>query len=308
MRLISLEPFLTELVASVGLAQQLVAVSRQCDYPPEVKECYVVTRPRARGGGEILDAIGSEEVLWDTMRDLFPDVVLTRPISKSLTTADERKQQRLKLETAVRNELKKEVTLLCYAPRTLGEVYEVYESLAADLGVPEQGKRIHNRVQAQLSAWVEGFYQRMKNKRVSVFSGVSPLRLAGLWIPDLVRFAGGIYQGNSDGVGSQDIGWGEVREFRPDVIVVAPEGVRLPQVLKTFKTLEQLPGWEDVPAVKRGEVYFCDGLHHFYRPSGRIMDTAAVLFSAMAGLESGYITPRDSFYKLRWAELQRHRL
>jgi iron complex transport system substrate-binding protein len=109
------------------------------------------------------------------------------------------------------------------------------------------------------------------------------------------------------GQAGREVTWDEIVAFKPDVIIVAPRGFDVNASARLFKRFEKLPGWEDVSAVKRGEVVFAPGLGLFDRPGPRIRDAMAILISAIAGLDSGYITPRDSFYRLRWIELQRHR-
>ncbi len=96
--------------------------------------------------------------------------------------------------------------------------------------------------------------------------------------------------------------------FHPDVIIVAPRGMELKASLASFKELSKLKGWEELPAVVRGEVIFTDGIKHFYNPTDGLVDSMAVLLSGIAGFESGYIAERDTFYRLRWLELHRHRL
>ena len=154
--------------------------------------------------------------------------------------------------------------------------------------------------------WSDSFYPRMKNKRVTVLSSVAPLRLAGKWVPDLVKSASGTSQHFVAGDGEKETSWSEIAAFRPDVIIVAPDGYSLEESVKTLKYLERAKEWEGLPAVKRGEVVFCDGLG-LYRPGPKLLSGAAVLISAIAGLESGYITKRDEFFRLRWVELHRHR-
>jgi iron complex transport system substrate-binding protein len=90
------------------------------------------------------------------------------------------------------------------------------------------------------------------------------------------------------------------------VIVVAPVGFNLSESVKTFSKVVTLPEWESLPAVKRGEVIFAAG-DALYRPGPRLVKGAAVLISAIAGLDSGYITERDEYFKLRYLELHRHR-
>jgi iron complex transport system substrate-binding protein len=135
---------------------------------------------------------------------------------------------------------------------------------------------------------------------------VNPLRVAGRWIPDIVKTASAQPQFLAVNEMDKATTWREVEAFRPDVIVIAPEGFSLEESVKTLPILERVGEWSGLPAVKRGEVIFCEGVG-LYRPGPKLLKGAAVLFSAIAGLESGYITARDEFFRLRFVELHRHR-
>ena len=110
------------------------------------------------------------------------------------------------------------------------------------------------------------------------------------------------------GEDERKLDWNELSRFRPDVIVVAPRNLDLKECLKRFRFFDSFPEWEKLPAVKRGEVFFADGSRYFNTPGPLMLESMGVLISAIAGFESGYITERDIFYRLRWLELHRHRL
>jgi iron complex transport system substrate-binding protein len=185
-------------------------------------------------------------------------------------------------------------------------MYEAFEEIGVLVGKAREGRELANRIKAQLMVWGDSFYDRMKNKRVTVLSSVSPLRVAGRWVPDIIKTASAQPQMLAVNELDAPTTWAEVATFRPDVLVVAPEGASLQESVKTLPTLERVAQWSDLPAVKRGEVIFCEGTG-LYRPGPKILTGAAVLFSAIAGLESGYITKRDEFFRLRFVELHRHR-
>jgi iron complex transport system substrate-binding protein len=183
----------------------------------------------------------------------------------------------------------------------------VYHIVGKALGCPEKGREVAQRMRAQFMDWGDNFYDRMKNKRVTVLSGVTPLMLAGRWIPDLIDLASCISQQPNPGSPDSEITWQQVIQFRPDVLLVAPRKLSQDEALGTFKILERLPDFELVPAVKRGEVFFFPGEQLLYRPGPKLLEGMAILISAIAGIDSGYITPRDSFQRLRFLEMQRHR-
>jgi ABC-type Fe3+-hydroxamate transport system substrate-binding protein len=162
------------------------------------------------------------------------------------------------------------------------------------------------RYRAQIMTWCDNFHDRMRNKKVTVISSISPLRLAGTWIPDLIKLSGAHSQHVPDGAEDSDTTWNEISAYRPDVLVLAPRGYALAETVKTLPMLTRVPTWEEIPAVKRGEVVFSDGFG-MYEPGSRFLEGVSVLLSAVAGFEAGYISPRDLFFRLRYVELHRHK-
>ena len=188
------------------------------------------------------------------------------------------------------------------------QIYQTLQDVAKLLGNRAEGITLVNKLKAQFLSWGDSFYDRMKNKRVTFLSSVEPLMLAGDWIPDLVSLTSSTAQNFASGGEDVPVEWSDIQDFRPDVIIVAPRGVPVEDARKSFLMLEKLPNWEEIPAVKRGDVIFTGGQRNFYTPTSALFPSQGILVSAVAGLESGYITERDSFFKLRWLEMQRHRL
>jgi iron complex transport system substrate-binding protein len=302
MRIVSLEPFLTELICYLGRESELVGISHRCDAPESV-----LSLPRVTAEDETLPrslaALSRYPVRIDDIIALSPDLVLTSVVSESDTVA----ATVLSLTEGLRALCGNNVRVLSYAPRSLDGVFEMFERSGKDLGVAGVGHELAQRSKAQMMDWADSFYERIKNKRVAFLESVDPLQLGGYWIPDMIRFASAISMELPRGESGTLIKWDDIVAFNPDVIVVAPRGFDLLGSARLFKVFEKYRGWESIAAVKRGEVIFAPGKGLFDRPGPRIREAMAVLISAIAGLESGYITPRDSFYRLRWLELQRHR-
>ncbi|NDC39461.1 MAG: hypothetical protein EBZ48_15720, partial [Proteobacteria bacterium] len=200
------------------------------------------------------------------------------------------------------------VILVALRPTRLEQIYAMLETVGAAVGRAGAAHERAQRLKAQLMDWADNFYDRTRNKKITFLSGLKPFLLGGLWIPDMIALCSAISQERTPGLPHREVTWDEIVAFHPDVIVVAPEGVDLKGSMASFKELCTLPHWEELPAVKRSEVIFTDGIGHFFNPAVGIMDSMAVLVSAIAGFESGYITARDTFYRLRWLELHRHRL
>jgi iron complex transport system substrate-binding protein len=189
---------------------------------------------------------------------------------------------------------------------SLEQMHSVVEEIGSLTGDAPEARKFANKTKAQLMAWADSFFERCKGKKVVVLSSVNPVVVAERWIPDLVKLLGARTIEREPEKQVQPLTWEEVVAGRPDVIVVAPEGRPLMESVKTLKVVQDLPGWEETPAVKRGEVIFCSGVE-LYRPGPKFLRGAAILVSAVAGLDSGYITERDEYFKIRYLELHRHK-
>lgn len=303
MRIVSLEPFLTEALCFLGLEPALVGISHRCDFPETIMTLPRVTSTRGGSDGSLRASLSSDLVDVSAVQALKPDVIVTR-----LPVADPEGTELRKVRELLSAALGPDVKLYSYDPRTLDQVFEMFERLGKELKAPAKGHDLSQRLKAQIMDWGDSFYERMKNKKVTFLARVDPFVLAGYWIPDMIHLASAMSQVRVGGEDSVVVSWSDIVAFRPDVIVVAPQELNLQASLKLFFKLEKLPDWESIPAVKRGEVIFTDGSAHFYRPGPRLRESMSILVSAIAGLESGYISPRDSFHRLRWLEMQRHKI
>lgn len=318
MRIVSLDPALTELVRHLGAGADLTGVTARCAVDPKAAvQPLILTDIAAAVGGDVLlqEHLSPEPIDFEALRSAAPQVVLAR-VSESVVLPDEPKGISRsaavpleELQSRLCRWLGDEaVKLIAVRPTRLEQIYGLIEMVGAAIARSGAAHERAQRLKAQLMDWADNFYERTKNKRVTFLSGIAPFRLGGLWIPDMISLCSAVSQMRTPGLPHQATTWEDVVAFNPDVIVVAPEGMDLKTSMASFKELSKLPHWEDLPAVKRSEVIFTDGLEHFYNPAVGIMDSMAVLISAIAGFESGYITNRDTFYRLRWLELHRHRL
>lgn len=211
------------------------------------------------------------------------------------------------VQSTLQSKLGYEVRVFYPAMYNFESLLNVYEEVGVALGSAAEGRNISQRIKAQFMDWADNFYPRTKNKKVTFLSSITPLKLAGFWIPDLIKQVSCTPQ-NQPGESDKSTTWEDIYAFRPDVIVVAPKNFSLEESCKLLLQLEKQPLWEKIPAVLRGEVSFIDGKEHFYHPSLKIIESMGILLSAIAGFDSGYITPRESFFRLRWLELNRHKL
>jgi iron complex transport system substrate-binding protein len=299
MRVAALTPFLSELTRSLVGEGSLIATVEQLHISAEYSTKLVSKNKDTKANSKkIFDGLSTYPIDLEALIQSQPDVILTTlPEPETLPL--------------LREELYalfgRQIFIHHHDPVRLEDIFQMFETLGKQLKVPDKGRTVSSKAKAQLMDWSNSFYDRMKNKKVTLISSIEPLSLYARWVPDMIKLASGIPQIVSGLKEDPNVSWAEIIKFNPDVIIFAPRKLEFADTLKIFPKLEKIEGWDKIYAVKRGDVFFADGQKFFQQPTTKIIQSMAVLVSCMAGFESGYITERDSMYRLRYLELHRHK-
>lgn len=305
MQIVSLNPAFTDILCALDDGSKLRGVTHLC--APSGKECNPTVVTSAKKGAApnpevetLLVGLSSVPIDWISLDRVRPSCIVTTVVADKPDEFTAWAQEYLTRVWA------HPVRIFSLEIVTLEGLFDAYATLGAILGHGALGRDRAQRMKSQLLDWGRNLYERLRNKKVVVVSGVSPLQVAGCWIPDIVKLVSGrAFMPDLRKI-SAPARWDDVVAYAPDVVLVAPYGKSVEESVRTLRTLEDLPGWDSLPAVKRGEVVFSDGVR-LYRTGPALLEGAGVLVSAIAGLDSGYITKRDEFYRLRFVELHRHR-
>ncbi|WP_405765115.1 cobalamin-binding protein [Streptomyces sp. NBC_01538] len=292
MRIVSLLPAATDIVAELGLSQQLVGRTHECDWPPrEVASVPVVTgadldqdRLTSR---EISDAVGgsahsgSSLYTLDTeaLAALRPDVVLTQDLCDVCAVSYEKVSATVRLLDA-------DTRVLSLEPRTLDDVLDCLVTVGELLGVRERAEQLRAELTARLDR-VRAAVTGHARPRVVAIEWLDPLWPAGHWVPEQITTAGGEPLLAMPGEHTKPMTWEAVRAARPDVILVLPCGFPPERTLREAELLTELPGWEELPAVHGGRVRVLDGPSYFNRPGPRVVRGAEVLAHVLHGVQAG---------------------
>jgi iron complex transport system substrate-binding protein len=224
-RICSLLPSATEIVASLGLLESLVAVSEECDWPTEVRELPVVTASRVdtnRLSSLEIDeavraAVADGRQLYAIDRELLealkPDLILTQNLCAVCAVSAGNVGELCATDGQV----------VALDARTLAEVEERILSLAELLGVPGRGRAVVAEMEAKICT-VRQRVAEAPQRPVFVAEWLDPPYAAGHWIPEMVALAGGRDVLGRAGAPSYPTSWKAVREQQPELVVVAPCG------------------------------------------------------------------------------------
>ncbi|MFI6346345.1 ABC transporter substrate-binding protein [Streptomyces sp. NPDC050560] len=292
MRIVSLLPAATDIVAELGLSGRLVGRTHECDWPPrEVAGVPVVTGADLDAdvltSREISLAVGGAEhsgsslytLDAEALAALRPDVVLTQDLCEVCAVSYERVSGTVRLLDA-------DTRVLSLEPRTLDDVLDCLVTVGELLGVRERAERRREELRARLDRVRDAVGGR-ERPRTAAIEWLDPLRPAGHWVPDQITAAGGSPLLAAPGEHTAAMAWETLREARPDAVLVMPCGFPPERTLRETELLTRLAGWADLPAVRAGRVWVLDGPAHFNRPGPRVVRGAEILARLLHGVEAG---------------------
>lgn len=278
LRIVSLLPSATEIVAALGLTEFLVGRSHECDYPEEVKDLPVCTAARLdiAAPSAVIDAdvrsllqsaLSIYELQTEVIEALQPTHIITQDLCDvcAVSFADVRE--------AVGAVISSRPKLVSLQPRRLADVWSDIDRVGQALNVPTEPvlKAIEGRIEAVAA--------KVPSARPTILAleWIDPLMGAGGWIPELIEIAGGIPVLGEIGTPCPYLQWEEVRRADPDIIVIMPCGFDLERTRQEASVLSDRREWRELKAVKNGRVFITDGNAYFNRPGPRLLDSLEIL-------------------------------
>ncbi|MCH7929773.1 MAG: cobalamin-binding protein [Proteobacteria bacterium] len=278
-RIVSLIPSGTEIVAALGLADRLVGRSHECDFPPGVERLPACTRPAFDTGGASRDIDDRVRALLRealTIYDLDTDA-LERLRPTHIVTQDQCAVCAVDLaevERAVAEIAGCEARVISHQPAVLADVFDDVERTGAALGV--DGAPVADALRGRIDA-IESRSRGLPRKRVACIEWCEPLMVAGNWVPEMVRLAGGEDTLGVAGEHAPTIAWETLAAADADAIVFMPCGYGLGRTREDAEMLAARPAWRGLRAARTGEVYVTDGNQFFNRPGPRLVESIEIL-------------------------------
>jgi len=281
-RIVSLLPSATEIVCALGLEQNLVGRSHECDFPASVKElpvCSTANFPDNLSSRaidvkvkEILaDALSVYTVNRDQIKQLAPDIVITQAQCEVCAVSLN------EVEAALEHYLDKEARIISLQPNSLDDILNDIKTVAGVLKVADEGNALVGALQERIDLIRHKLKFNENKPTVACVEWLEPLMLSGNWAPGMVSIAGGVPVLAEQGKHSPYVEWNDLRLQDPDIIIVMPCGFSIERTLKEIDILLQQPGFNSLKAVKNNRLYIADGNQYFNRPGPRIVDSVEIL-------------------------------
>jgi iron complex transport system substrate-binding protein len=284
MRVVTLLPAATEIVAALGAEDQLVGISHECDFPHSVRHLPRVTatpidstqagaaidaQVRAlRQGGRPVIAIDTDE-----LRRLAPELIVTQGLCEVCAVSDGEVHR-------LSSVLSPAPRVLSLNARTLAGVWDDVRSVGMALDRRPQAEDLIDQLEARLARLQAS--QPPVRRRVICVEWLEPLYLAGHWVPEQVAAAGAVDVGAQPGSHSSRREWEDLLPMRPEVVVIALCGFGVERARSELEGLQQSAA---LRVLTDSPVWIVDGNAYTSRPGPRVVDGAERLQAALFGRE-----------------------
>jgi iron complex transport system substrate-binding protein len=281
LRLLPLLSSATEMVHALGLGQFQVGRSHECDYPSEVVNLPVCTRPAIAVDGSsaeidrlvkdrLANALSVYSVDAQMLRELRPTHIITQTQCNVCAVSLEDVERALQIETTPGTKL------ISLAPYALQDVWADLRRVGEACGCVDVAETLAASFHSRMEAVAKRAAAAHRRPTVAAVEWLEPLMAAGNWVPELIEMAGGENLFGAAGLHSPWISWEQLVAAKPDVIVALPCGFDLARTRAEMHWLTARPGWADLEAVRAAGVFVCDGNQFMNRPGPRLVESLEI--------------------------------
>jgi len=274
MKICSLLPSATEILYSLDLGEEIVAVTHECDYPPGAESKVKITESVIDHGRltsaeidhHVASNIGRHGSIYTLKEDLLetiaPDLIVTQELCDVCAVSYKEVQHAARV-------LEGRTKIVSLEPNTLDEVLETISLVGQLTGRKERAREAVKMLKARL----DDVRQRLRGRArpcVYAMEWLDPPFSGGHWVPEMVAIAGGDEVLGKSGQKSERITREQILQAAPEIIVLMPCGFSLERTVDEYRRTDFLPGWT-------GAVYAVDGSSYFNRPGPRLVDGVEIL-------------------------------
>jgi iron complex transport system substrate-binding protein len=282
MRIVSLLPSTTEIVCALGLEDELVGITHECDYPASVNGKPRLTASRisheSMTSAEIdhavrsqLDGHGSIYDLNETrLRELNPNLILTQELCDVCAVS-------YKTVSQAARAFESDVSVVSLEPNTIDDILANIRMVGEITGRTEEAGKLIAALTGRLNRVREKTAEVTNRPRTLMLEWLEPPFAPGHWVPEQVAIAGGDHAFGQAGQRSVTTTAEEIRAYAPEVIVLIPCGYYKEDILRQLPTAHLPEGWNDLPACRNHQVWATDATSYFSRPGPRVVDGVEIL-------------------------------
>ena len=282
MRIVSLIASSTEILCALGLEDQIVGRSHECDYPASICRLPSCTETKFNPDGTsyeidqrvkaiLQEGLSVYRVHGERLRELRPDVIVTQTQCEVCAVSER------DVEAAVCEFLDSRPRIVSLHPDSLADLWTDIAKVAEACDVVPRGQALIDSLRARIADYAAKGARATRRPTVACIEWVEPLMAAGNWVPEQVELAGGRNLFGVAGKHSPYMDAAQLMAADPEIIVIMPCGWDIARSRQELPALQRLPGWASLRAVRAGQVHLVDGNQYFNRPGPRLVDSIEIL-------------------------------
>jgi iron complex transport system substrate-binding protein len=282
MRIVSLLPSATEIFCALGLRDDLLAITHECDFPPGIQNLPKITSSRIShefmSSREIdhsvrqqLDGHGTIYNLdTETLSKLKPDLIVTQELCEVCAVSFNIVSRAVRIFTS-------ESQIVSLEPNTIEDVFSTIKTLGEMTGRSARASILIAELNEKLAKLKQKTHNISRKPGVMMLEWLEPPFAPGHWVPEQVLAAGGIPLLANEGQPSKTIGYNDIFDADPDILVLIPCGYYIEDILRQLRNV-WFPGYFDsIKAIRNGNIWALDATSYFSRPGPRIITGAEIL-------------------------------
>jgi iron complex transport system substrate-binding protein len=275
MRIVSLVPSATEMLFALGLGDDIVAVTHECDYPPAAATLPKVTRDRLPAGltpAEI-DAAVKERTLngesiyeldTEMLHELQPDLIVTQALGQVCAVSYDDVRE-------IAQEIDSQPIVIALDPHTVGEVLGDARTIAQATDTKDAAVELIREASSRIDR-IRLAVRGARRPHVVALEWLDPPYAAGHWTPQLIEYAGGEDVLGFAGEKSEEQTWELIAASEPDLVIVMPCGFDA-EIAHREAEMHR----DQLVALGAGEVIAVDAAGYFSRPGPRLIEGLELL-------------------------------
>ena len=275
MRIASLVPSATESLFALGLGERVVAVTHECDWPPDARALPQITRseipeglPPAEIDAAVRERTAKGEAIYGLdegqLERLQPDLIVTQALCNVCAVSFDD-------VCAVADGLPGEPEVISLDPETLDEVLSDLVRLGKACGVTDRGERLQGVLRARLAAVADAVVGGDRSSVVAL-EWLDPPFIGGHWVPEMIEIAGGTDALGRAGVKSRTATWEDINAAQAEVAMVMPCGLYADEAAE-----QALVCSDELRATGADAIWAVDAASSFSRPGPRLVDGVQLL-------------------------------
>lgn len=301
-RIVSFLPSATEVLYELGVGDDIVGVTHECNFPKEAK-----TKPRVIHSSFNPDTMTSRQIdaavvdLMHSGKDIYildetalkksqPDLIVAQGICEVCSPYTKEINRVVSI-------LDNKPDVLILDPKNLDDILNNILDVANKVGKTIEAQNLISLLKRRIQ-YIQNKTKKTKPK-VLCIEWLDPLFTAGHWVPQMVEIAGGVNGIILTGEQSKRMNLDEAAKFDPNIIILMPCGFDVRRTILEYKKLKENPTWNSLAAVKNKNVFAVNANEYFSKPGPRTITGLEILAKIIhPDLFQDLKTPEDSYRKM----------